>query len=115
MPSSQSRVPNWKIDQLLKGRVPFSNYNQTIIATLDSEGIYSVTHWRTEIVRWNVNTERLVSFDPGAYSQTTSTLQGRIVRNLLTPSAVENLYSEYAKHPETKPWAKKLSRLARMR
>lgn len=98
--TSTTRVPNHKIDSLFRGLTPFSNYNASIVATLDYRGIYTVSHWGTEIVR--IDTTRrgngkdgLVSLNLGYYSQTTSTLQGKVVRSLLTLAESMNLLDWY--------------------
>ena len=95
-----TRIPNHKIDQMFRELVPFSNYNASIVATLDSQGFYSVTHWGTELVR--IDTTRrswgkdsVIHLNPVYYSQTTSTLQGRILRSLLTRSELLNTLDYY--------------------
>jgi len=95
-----TRIANHKIDQMFRELVPFSNYNASIVATLDSRGFYSVTHWGTELVR--IDTTRrawgkdsIIHLNPVYYSQTTSTLQGRILRNLLTRNELLNTLDYY--------------------
>jgi hypothetical protein len=96
----RTRVANHQIDQLLRDLVPFENYNKSIVA-VKNDHYYSVTHWSTEIVRINlVDGERqdydsVYHFNAGYYSQTTSTLQGRILRNLLTRREVDSLLDWY--------------------
>lgn len=115
-----TRVPNHKIDQLLRELAPFTNYNASIVATRnDHFGFYSVTHWNTEIVRIDLadrdqRKDSVISFSFRYYSQTTSTLQGRIVRNLLTRSEVMNLL-DYYQNQGSKEYATRLKRLARIR
>ena len=98
--TSTTRVPNWKLDKLLADRVPFTNYNATIVGELRPDGIYTITHWRTEIVRIDTTLRALgkdavVFAEFGYISQTTSTLQGRIIRNALTRREVLNLMDWY--------------------
>ncbi len=115
-----TRIPNHKIDQMFRELVPFSNYNASIVATRnDHFGFYSVTHWDTEIVRIDLaerdhHKDSVISFNFRYYSQTTSALQGRIVRNLLTRSEVANLLDWY-QNQGSKEYATKLKRLARIR
>lgn len=114
----RARVANHQIDQLLRELVPFENYNRSIIAT-KGDSFYAVTHWDTEIVRINlVEGERpdydsVYHFNARYYSQTTSALQGRILRNLLTPSEVWSLLDWYWNND--KPLARRLRRLAGVR
>lgn len=118
--TTRKRVANHEIDALLRDLVPFTNYNASIVATLDYTGIYSVTHEGTEIARVDArfrrfgNKDALIWLDLAYYSQTTSTLQGRIVRNLLTRSEVLNTLDWYQNQGD-KENATRLKRLARLR
>jgi hypothetical protein len=111
-------VANHKIDQLLRDLVPFENYNKSIVAT-KTRWDYRVTHWGTEIVRIKlVEGERqrydsVDFFNPAYYSQTTSTLQGRILRNLLTRNEVENILDWYVNNDI--PTFLRLSKMARVK
>jgi hypothetical protein len=96
----RTRVPNHQIDQLFRELVPFSNYNASIVATLDYRGFYTVSHWGTEIARIDITRrgigkDALVSLNLRYYSQTTSTLQGKVVRSLLTLAESMNLLDWY--------------------
>jgi hypothetical protein len=98
--TSTTRVANHKIDNLFRELVPFSNYNASIVATLDFYGIYTVTHWGTEIARIDTTRRALgkdavVSLNLRYYSQTTSTLQGKVVRSLLTRGEALSLLDWY--------------------
>ena len=112
----RTRVANHQIDELLRELVPFTNYNASIVAT-KGDTFYSVTHWSTEIVRIDLvdgerqNYNSVYHFDPRYYSQTTSTLQGRILRNLLSPREVYSLVDWYWNN-DNKPLARRLRRLA---
>jgi hypothetical protein len=75
------KIPNWKIEKEISALAPFTNYNGTIVAGRN-ETTYSVYHWSTEILNYNINTGEIVYLLPNSISQTTSTLVGRIVRNL---------------------------------
>jgi len=111
----RTRVANHQIDQLFRELVPFENYNRSIIAT-KTHSAYTVTHWDTEIARINltegerVERDAVYFFNIGYYSQTTSTLQGRILRNLFTRQEVDNLLDWYWNND--KPLARRLARLA---
>ncbi len=75
------KIANHKIDKHISTLTPFVNYNGTIVAGRN-ETTYSVYHWSTEILNYNINTGEIVYLMPSSISQTTSTLVGRIVRNL---------------------------------
>lgn len=106
------RVPNYKISQLLKERIPFENYNKSIIATIDKEtNTYFVIHWATLILSYDTKNEAINSFDFSYYSQTTSTLQGKIVRSVFSPSQIADLLDLYKREPETKKLATRLKRI----
>ncbi len=90
------KVANYKIAELVKSQTPFINYNATIVATLNADGIYEITHWRTKVLTYNTNTGEIVYLYPTVFSQTTSTLVGRIVRSLPRQSVLAYL----SKSPE---------------
>lgn len=101
MTKPQKRVPNYKLQDLIAQRLPFSNYNASITATLDEKGIYSLTHWRTTIAQLDTNSEEVLYLDFGYYSQTTSALQGRIIRTL--PRVyLESLWGQFLKSGDTR-------------
>lgn len=112
MTKPQTRVPNYKLEGLIAQRLPFSNYNASITATLDEKGIYSLTHWRTTIAQLDTNTGEVSYLDFGYYSQTTSALQGRIIRTL--PRVyLEELLGLYIKSGDTRS-ARRLKGMARV-
>lgn len=76
------RIPNFKIDAEIRALRPFTNYNATIRAELDAKGVYTITHWSTEILKFDTNTNRIIDLRVGYISQTTSALVGRILRGL---------------------------------
>lgn len=79
------RIPNHKIDNAVTHLVPFTNYNNTISADIfhtETEQTYHVWHWATKIAEFNLTTGNLDFFNTGFFSQTTSALQGRLLRNL---------------------------------
>lgn len=117
--STRSRVANHKIDALLRDLVPFTNYNASIVATLDYRGIYTVTHWGTEIVRYDTTLracgkDAVTDLNLRYYSQTTSALQGRILRNLLTRYEVLSFVDWHSNFGD-KPLARRIMRLANIR
>ena len=75
------RIPNWKINQQVQDLNEFSNYNGTITATR-SGGEYVVIHWNTTILRFDIETKEVKFLYEKYFSQTTSTLIGRLVRSL---------------------------------
>lgn len=94
-----TRIANYEINSLIKKFQPFVNYNGTIVATMSDEGIYTITHWRTTILEYNIHTHEIVSLATGYISQTTSTLVGRILRSL-PQTAVERFLGYYSPSPE---------------
>lgn len=76
------RIANYKIESLIRELTPFVNYNGTITAEIDPRGIYRIVHWRTTILEYDTNNNRIISLQVGYISQTTSALVGRIVRAL---------------------------------
>lgn len=91
MQKAQKRVANFTIEGLLSSRTPFTNYNASIIAEIDSEGVYRVTHWKTVIWEYSLSESRTLQFDFKHYSQTTSALQGKIARAGLHPQEVRDM------------------------
>lgn len=110
---TQKRIANYQIDQMFRERVPFKNYNASIVAE-NNEGLYSVWHWDTHLFSLDTNTGRVLTFNLAYYSQTTSTLQGRIVRELMTREQVAELYRTLTKQGDTRN-ARRLRGMARMR
>lgn len=101
MTKPKKRVPNYELQDLIAERAPFSNYNASITATLDEQGIYFITHWRTTIAKLDTNSGEVLYLDFGYYSQTTSSLQGRIIRTLPS-SYVLDLLHRYLKSGDTR-------------
>lgn len=90
MPTNR-RIANWQIPALLAERKPFTNYNASITAEITPAGTYKVTHWRTLILEYELETSTMKYFQFSYISQTTSALQGKIVRSLLTPQNINEL------------------------
>lgn len=108
------RVPNFRLDPLIRDCLPFENYNRSIIGQR-TDSLFMLFHWDTCLLMYDTETKDLISFDFEYYSQTTSTLQGRIVRNLLTREQVEELLGLY-RHIENRPdKVKRLRGMARIR
>lgn len=110
---TQKRVPNHKIEQLFRERVPFVNYNGSIVAEM-VEGVYRVFHWNTHLFTLDTNTGHLVTYNFGYYSQTTSALQGKIIRALLTPAQIATIY-EVCLETGNKRDARRIAGMAGMR
>jgi len=83
-----SKIPNWKIEKEISTLCPFLNYNGSIVATREN-GIYAISHWETEILKYNTITGCIEFLYTNNRSQTTSTLVGRIVRNLPRQAVVK--------------------------
>lgn len=77
----QKLIPNYKIDGKLKNFESFENYNRTITAVREGSR-YSIVHWATPILEYDVDKSELIFFRTYHISQTTSTLVGRIIRAL---------------------------------
>ena len=84
------RIPNYKIESHISTLTPFDNYNNSIVATRQ-DGLYRVWHWGTAILTYDINTGRIEYLFTSNRSQTTSTLVGRILRNLPRESVVRFL------------------------
>jgi hypothetical protein len=85
------KVANYEIAELIKTQTPFVNYNATIIATLNADGIYEIVHWETKVLAYNTNTGEIVYLLPNSVSTTTSILVGRIVRSLPRKAVLDYL------------------------
>lgn len=104
------RIPNHKINPMIRGLLPFTNYNATITAEIDERGIYRINHWRTTILEYDTYTNRILRLRTDYISQTTSTLVGRILRSL-PAYTVEN----YFPHIITKDEMKRVRRMLGIR
>lgn len=95
------RIPNHKINPMIRGLLPFVNYNATITADIDERGIYRINHWRTTILEYDTSTNRILRLRTDYISQTTSTLVGRILRSL-PAYTVENYFPQIVTKDEMK-------------
>lgn len=106
------RIANYQIDKTVNNLAPFVNYNGTIegdILITDEAKTYSVWHWSTKILSFNLETGNIDFFNTDYFSQTTSTLQGRLLRNLPKASVAKFLTI----YPMTADNQKRLRRMAR--
>ncbi len=78
------RLPNYQVERAITKKLTFVNYNGSISGSLDEKGVYSVIHWRTLLWQYDTIREMSIVFDFNYYSQTTSALQGRIIRTMHT-------------------------------
>jgi hypothetical protein len=88
------RIPNNKIDSMIRELMPFTNYNATITARIVDRGSwqeYEIIHWSTKILSYKLDTNQILSLEVGYISQTTSSLVGRILRNLPKRAVEEHL------------------------
>jgi hypothetical protein len=90
MATANNRTPNWKLPRLITDYQPFTNYNHSIRAD-KVENIYSITHWTTNILTLDVDTNKILFLETRSISQTTSTLVGRILRALPRTSVLDFL------------------------
>lgn len=96
--TQMARIANYEINSHIQKFQPFVNYNGTIVAEMSDAGVYSVVHWRTVILEYNIHTHEIISLADGYISQTTSTLVGRILRSL-PQTAVEKFLAYYSPSP----------------
>jgi hypothetical protein len=96
------RIANHKIDAEIRKLAPFTNYNATITAELNSRGVYRIVHWYTTILEYDTNTNEIVYLRADYISQTTSTLVGRILRALPQNAVASFLPSISDKHDFTR-------------
>jgi hypothetical protein len=96
-----ARIANYEIESHIQKFQPFVNYNGTITANTSNTGIYSIVHWNTVILEYNILTHEIVSLADGYISQTTSTLVGRILRSL-PANAVDRFLGYYSPSPTKK-------------
>lgn len=79
------RIANHEIGSKIANLEPFTNYNASIVATIIKTphgDIYNVIHWNTLVLTYAMDSQAIVSIYATFRSQTTSTLIGRILRNL---------------------------------
>lgn len=93
---SQKLIPNYKIDGKLKNFESFENYNRTITAVRDGSR-YSIVHWNTTILEYDVDKSEILFIRTYKISQTTSTLVGRIIRALPQDTFNELLIKQVVK------------------
>lgn len=112
-----SRIANHKIDERVRNLDSFINYNTTIVGHTTLGGTdgntYKIRHWRTDILVLDLDTMEIRDFAHWQISQTTSTLVGRILRNL-PRKTVENYIARLATDLNRPADAKRLARMARL-
>lgn len=75
------RIANYEIDSKLAKFESFVNYNNTIVGTRWGSR-YTLVHWNTVILDYDVESKEIETIALGYISQTTSTLLGRVIRAL---------------------------------
>jgi hypothetical protein len=93
-----ARIPNYKIEEKLKNFESFENYNRSITAVRDGSR-YSIVHWNTPILEYDVDKSEIVMLRSYYISQTTSTLVGRILRSL-PPEVVLEMSRKFSERRE---------------
>jgi hypothetical protein len=93
---SNPRIPNYQIDNRVTGFAPFENYNGTISGRYQG-ATYVVRHWGTDVLVYNMRANCIDGLAEDYISQTTSTLIGRLLRNL-PRHAVDHYLTDRA-HP----------------
>ena len=104
------RIPNYQIDNKLAYLDEFTNYNDTIEGRRFGD-TYTVRHWSTTILTYDIASHDITQLAWPFISQTTSTLIGRILRNV-PREAVTKFFAYHDEHG-TLP-AEDRRRLARM-
>jgi len=87
------RIANYKLDNYIAAFATFENYNGTITGRHDGQN-YIVRHWGTDVLVYNMVAGRINGLAEDYISQTTSTLVGRLLRNL--PRQAVDAYLEHA-------------------
>lgn len=90
--SQMARIANYEIDSKLEKFESFVNYNNTIVGTRWGSR-YTVVHWNTVILDYDVDKREIDTIALGYISQTTSTLLGRVIR-ALPQEVVEDLLKQ---------------------
>jgi hypothetical protein len=75
------RLANYKIDNEIRSFKDFENYNGTICGRRQGNS-YVMFHWSTKVLEYDLSRNEIVFLYPEHFSQTTSSLVGRIVRSL---------------------------------
>lgn len=82
------RIRNFAdMERAMSNRQPFHHRSYSGYYQGDE---YVLQHWNTVIASVDANGD-LVHFAPDYYSNTTSGFQGRIIRNVLSPTGIEQL------------------------
>jgi hypothetical protein len=77
------RVPNYKLEPLMRSFSDFTNYNNTISASTNkADNKYVVWHWATKVLEYDLNTNTITFLATPFISQTTSNLIGKLLRSL---------------------------------
>lgn len=106
---ANKRVPNYKLEPLIRDCQTFTNYNKTIVADYNDKGEYEIYHWETLILTYNTAEKKIVFLNTKNFSQTTSNLLGKIIRALPIEATIT-----YIIDPEKLVSAYNKRRLARM-
>ena len=106
-----ARIANHKINNEIRELKEFQNYNATIVAYKIGNS-YVIQHWATKILEYDLSSRKIVFLLDYHYSQTTSTLVGRIVRSLPF-SSVSDFIGELSQH--NKKASKRLARMLGLR
>jgi hypothetical protein len=75
------KIANYEIDSKLEKFESFVNYNKTIVGERWGSR-YTLVHWNTVILDYDVESKEIETIALGYISQTTSTLLGRVIRAL---------------------------------
>jgi hypothetical protein len=75
------RLPNHKLNTEISAFKEFDNYNLSILGRR-SGNTYTITHWNTKVLEYDLSKNEIVYLYETHFSQTTSALVGRIIRSL---------------------------------
>lgn len=99
------RLANYKIDNEIRSFKDFENYNGTICGRRQGNS-YVVYHWSTRILDYDLSRNEIAFLYEEHFSQTTSSLVGRIVRSLPRSAVVA-----FIENLDTKPKQRRLARM----
>ena len=96
------RLPNYKLQSAISELADFSNYNNSIVGENVPDNLYTIFHWGTLVLTYNTASAKIEYLHKGFFSQTTSTLVGRIVRSLPRSAVVAYLSNSEISKTERK-------------
>jgi len=99
------KLPNYKINNEIRSFNDFENYNGTICGRRQGNS-YVMFHWSTKVLEYDLSRNEIVFLYEEHFSQTTSSLVGRIVRSL-----PRNAVMAFIDRLDSKPKQRRLARM----